>query len=306
MSPDCFVTHVPGPYQGDAQHGLAADSRPRFHFLGLVRFQQRALAAELDVVMHSTMTTTDEELLVAFELHSVERIRAVLDAGLDPRSPVRGKSPVNWFTEMYSRSDRFPECLRLLLDRGAVLDDPVVAPVLLDDADALAAAIRADPSLVGHRTTMVSAFTPLVGASLLHVAAEYGNVNAARVLVEMGADVDARAAVDEYGLNGHTPLFHTVNSSKNRSEPLLRLLLEAGARSDIRLPGITWGKGFEWETTCFDVTPISYAQLGLLPQMHRRDRDVYANIRRLLEASGRNVPPLGNVPNRYLEPKANA
>jgi ankyrin repeat protein len=248
----------------------------------------------------------EKELLVAFEVHSVERIRAVLDAGLDPRSPIRGKSPVNWLTEMYSRSDRFPGCLRLLLDRGAALDDPVVAPVLLDDADALGAAIRADPSILGHRTAMVSAFTPLAGATLLHVAAEYGNVNAARVLLEMGAEVDARAAVDEHGLNGHTPLFHTVNSHANRSEPILRLLLESDARADVRLAGITWGKGFEWETTCFDVTPISYAQLGLLPQMHRTERDVYANIRRLLEASGRTVPPLDNVPNRYLKPKANA
>jgi hypothetical protein len=35
--------------------------------------------------------------------------------------------------------------------------------------------------------------------------------------------------------------------------------------------------------------------------MHRREQDIYANIRRLLEASGRKVPPLDNVPNRYLE-----
>jgi len=250
------------------------------------------------------MSTPEEEILIAFELHSVERIRAILDAGLDPRSPIRGKSPVNWFTEMYSRSDRFPDCLRLLLDRGAMLDDLVVAPVLLDDTEALAAAIKADPSLIAHRTTMVSAFTPLIGASLLHVAAEYGNVNVARVLVEMGAEVDAKASIDEHGLNGHTPLFHTVNSNDNRAAPILRLLLDAGARSDVHLAGITWGKGFEWETTCFDVTPISYAQLGLLPQMHRRERDLYDNIRGLLEASGRKIPPLDNVPNRYLKPKA--
>ena len=150
---------------------------------------------------------------------------------------------------------------------------------------------------------MVSTFTPLVGASLLHVAAEYGNLNAARALVEAGADVNAAAAVDEHGLNGHTPLFHTVNSNANRSEPVMRLLLEAGADAGVRLAGITWGKGFEWETTFFDVTPVSYAQLGLMPQVHRDERDIYANVRRLLEAASRPVPPLANVPNRYLQPK---
>jgi ankyrin repeat protein len=248
------------------------------------------------------MATVEFELLGAFEVHSVEGIRSILDAGFDARSPIKGKSAVNSLLEMYSRSDKFSDCLRLLLERGAVLDDPRIAPVLLDDADGLAAALQADPSLIEHRTSMVSAFTPLVGASLLHVAAEFGNVKVTRILLERGADVDARASVDEFGLNGHTPLFHTVNSNDNRAAPLLHLLLDAGARPDVRLQGITWGKGFEWETTCFDVTPISYAQLGLLPQMHRRDRDVYANITRLLEASGRNVPPLDNVPNRYLKP----
>jgi ankyrin repeat protein len=246
----------------------------------------------------------DSDIVVACELHSVDRIRAALDAGLDPRAPVRGKSPVNWLTEMYSRGDGFARCLRLLLDRGAVLDDPVVAPVLLNDAEGLAAAIRADPSILHHRTTMVSAFTPLVGASLLHVAAEYGNASVARVLIDMGADVDARASIDEYGLNGHTPIFHTVNSSHNRAAPILKMLLDAGAKADMAIRGITWGKGFEWETTLFDMTPISFAQCGLLPQVHRSERDIYDNITRLLEATGRAVPPLDNVPNRYLNPRA--
>lgn len=248
------------------------------------------------------MATPEYEILVAFELHSVDRIRAILDAGFDVSLPLKGKSIVDNLTEMYTRSDRFPDCLRLLLERGAVLPDPRLAPVLLDDGEGLEAALRADPSLVAHRTSMVSPFTPLVGVSLLHIAAEFGNLKAARVLLDHGADRDARAAVDEYGLNGHTPLFHTVNSNDNRSAPLLQLLLDAGAAPNLRLEGITWGKGFEWETTCFDVTPISYAQLGLLAQMHRRDRDIYHNITRLLAASGRKIPPLDNVPNRYLAP----
>jgi len=247
------------------------------------------------------MATPEFDLLCAFESHAVDEVRAVLDAGFDLHAPIKGKSVVNALIEMYSRSDGFAGCLRLLLERGAVLDDPRIAPVLLDDIGALERALDADPAMVSHRTSLICAFTPLIGASLLHVAAEFGHLRAARVLVERGADVDARAATDADGLNGHTPLFHTVNSNGNRSAPLLDLLLDAGASPEVRLSGITWGKGFEWETTCFDVTPISYAQLGLLPQVHRREADIYANIRKLLAAAGRKIPPLDNVPNRYLK-----
>ena len=248
------------------------------------------------------MATVEFNLLGAIEGHSVDEIRKILDEGFDVRTLIKGKSIVGHLIEMYSRSDHFPDCLRLLLQRGAQLDDPRIGPVLLNDTEGLFAALRNDPSLIGHRTSMVSAFTPLIGASLLHVAAEFGNLQAARVLIEMGADVNATAGVDEHGLNGHTPLFHTVNSNANRSAPLMRLLLDAGARVDVRLPGLVWGKDMEWETTIFDVTPISYAQFGLLPQVHRKERDIYDNIRVLLDAAGRTVPPLSNVPNRYLHP----
>jgi ankyrin repeat protein len=239
-----------------------------------------------------------QRLLNAFDGHDVDEVRAALADGADPRVPANGKLPIEWLTEQYTRSDRFQACLRLLLEHGAQPPDPLIIPVLLDDAEA----IRASPSLLSHHTTMVSTFTPLVGASPLHVAAEYGNLNAARALIEAGADVNARAAVDEHGLNGHTPIFHTVNSNANRSEPIMRLLLEAGADPSVRLAGITWGKGFEWETTFLDVTPVSYAQLGLMPQVHRRESDIYHNIRLLLEAAKRPVS-LPNVPNRYLQPK---
>jgi hypothetical protein len=257
----------------------------------------------MDLLKSIGLARRPPDIVGSIELHSVEQIQEALDAGVDARAPIRGRSPINWLTEMYSRGDNFPKCLRLLLDRGGVLDDPILTPVLLNDTDQLASALRATPSLLEHRTNLISAFTPLVGASLLHVAAEYGNADVARLLIERGAGVNATASVDEYGLNGHTPIFHTVNSSHNRSAPILQMLLDAGAKSDIAVRGITWGKSFEWETTLFDVTPISYAQFGLLPQVHRAEVDIYDNVKRLLAAAGRPVPPLANVPNRYLSPK---
>jgi hypothetical protein len=75
------------------------------------------------------------------------------------------------------------------------------------------------------------------------------------------------------------------------------------ARTDIRLAGITWGKGYPWETTFFDVTPITYTQMGLLPQVTRGEEHIYSNIRELLAAADRPIRPLDNVPNRYLQPK---
>ena len=217
------------------------------------------------------MPDATEDLLSAFDGHDVEGVRAALIAGADPRSPVRGKPPVVWLLGEHTRSERLAECVRLLLERRG-LPDPTLAPVLTNDAAAVAEAVRARPALLQHRTTLACAFSSLTGVSLLHVAAEYGHLDAARALLEAGADANASADITEHGMNGHTPLFHTVNSIQNWSEPVMRLLLAAGARADVRLAGIVWGEGYEWETTFFDVTPIAFAQMGLMPQVHRSER----------------------------------
>ncbi len=246
------------------------------------------------------MPTLTQDFLDACEVHSPSALRAVLDAGFDVHSQVNGLTPVNVLLEMYSRSDAFPTCLTILLDAGATLDDPKLLPVLLNDRDQLATALARDPALVAHRTTVRCTFTPLEGATLLHVAAEYGHLAAAEVLIDHGADVNARAAFDANGLNGQTPIFHTVNSNRNRSAPVMRLLLDRGARTDILLRGIRWGHTFPWATTCFDVTPISYAQLGNLRQFQRSEVDINANVCAMLAAAGRPVPADLNVPNQYL------
>ncbi|MBS0658868.1 MAG: hypothetical protein JSR82_11575 [Verrucomicrobia bacterium] len=246
------------------------------------------------------MTTLERQFLHAVEVHSPDELRESLRAGLDVSAPVAGKPATAWLTEMYLRSDRFPDCLRVLLEAGAPLADSRLMPVLLDDGEAVRAAVARDRSLLTARVELTSAFTPLREATLLHVAAEFGHARAAQALLEAGAEVDATAGIDAWGRGGHTPLFHTVNSNANRSAGLMRLLLEAGARTDHRVAALTWGDGFDWETTFFDLTPISYAQLGCLPQMQRSEKDMVDNISTLLRAAGRAVPPLDNVPNRYL------
>lgn len=246
------------------------------------------------------MSSATNDLLEAFEGHDTHAVSQALYAGADVCKELYGKTPILWLLEQYTRSDRLSDCLQLLLDHGASLPDPLLLPVLLNDSETIQDLANADSRYVTHRTSLVSAFTSLSGVTLLHVAAEYGNIDAARALIAAGADVNARADVDSDGLNGHTPIFHSVNSNDNRSEPIMQLLLDAGAQTDIQLAGIHWGKGFEWETIFFDVTPISYAQIGLMPQVHRCESDIYKNIQTLLRAAKRSVPALNNIPNRYL------
>ncbi len=121
------------------------------------------------------MDNLDQAFLDAVELHSADQLRSCLDAGLDLHMPIRGRLPIQWMTAMYTRSDELANCLKLLLDGGGQLDDPAIEPVLLDDAPSLREAIRSGRLSIDHHTTLESAFTPLEGASLLHVAAEFGN-----------------------------------------------------------------------------------------------------------------------------------
>jgi len=246
------------------------------------------------------MLTPRETLFLGFETHSTEKIREALARGVDANGILDGKTPLTWLIEMYLRSPKFSDCVQCLMQAGARCPDAAMLAVLLDDPGSLKAELHKNPSLIHHRVDIRCAFTPLLGASLLHLAAEFGLVRAAAVLIGAGANLEARAALDDYGFNGHTPIFHTVCQRGNHCQLVLRLLLKHGAKADIRLAGITWGKTFEWETTIFDATPISYAQAGLLPQIQRDERDIYENIRLLAEASRRVLPEELNVPNKYL------
>lgn len=240
---------------------------------------------------------SQQAFLDAVETHDVGALRALAANGLDFGAPIRGRSTVDWLVEMYARSERFPECLRALIEGGAAPPLPALAAVLLDDAHAVAALPR---SVLHERVTLRTAFTPLEGATLLHVAAEFQCARALAALLDAGLEVDARAGVDAHGLGGHTALFHTVNSNANRARPLMDMLLARGARADVRIAGLVWGRGFEWESAFFDLTPIAYAQLGTLPQMHRDEREIADNVRRLLASCGRDPAAVTNVPNRYL------
>ncbi len=66
-----------------------------------------------------------------------------------------------------------------------------------------------------HDEVLATQGTPLNGTTLLHMAVEYDEYEIAQWLIERGADVNARSAVDRNGFGGYTPLFSTVVSQPN-------------------------------------------------------------------------------------------
>ena len=174
---------------------------------------------------------------------------------------------LDYIVASYARSPRrLSTCIDILLEAGGVTkyDIPGMLPLLRDRLDGLAEQIDADPALVNKRFSELDCgmsggrSLTLQGATLLHVAAEFGNPAAAALLLDRGADVNARATVDEAGVGGQTAIFHAVTQFDDGGVPVTQLLVERGADLAVRakLPG-----DYERPGEIVECTPMGYAQL---------------------------------------------
>jgi hypothetical protein len=240
--------------------------------------------------------SVEADLLGAFEDHSPEGIQAALAAGVSPTKPINGMRPIDSLIAMYLRSPRFAECLQIMLDAGATIDDPLLQAILLDDDAGLRGLLARSHESVTKKLNPLCAFKSCRGVSALHICAEFNSIRCARILLENGADPNTRADHDSEGVGGHTPIFHAVNSIFNYCRPMMEVLAEV----DVRVKALLWGESMSWETIVYDVTPISYAQCGLYRQFHRREEEIYSNIEYLYRKRYEKAAPLRNVPNRYL------
>ncbi len=241
-----------------------------------------------------------KKIIGDIEEHAVEGIRECFANGVSPNDYYNNEPLINELTSEYARTPRFKDCVRAFVDYGLIFDDPALLSVLLDEAPALNTYLSNHPQTVSNKYSLRCAYTPLSGVSLLHVCAEFNHVACAEVLVNHGADVNARADKDENGFGGHTPIFHTVNQNGNNSGDMLHYLLSKSVDLQITVPGLIWGKGYPWETLVPAVNPISYAMMGLLPQMHRKESTIATIVSQLLKAAYGIDYVSPNIPNQYL------
>jgi ankyrin repeat protein len=241
-----------------------------------------------------------DELYLAFENHSVEGIKKCFAQGISPNEH-RDNNPIFYeFLSYYMRSPQFKECVKVFVDGGLDFEDKIFLSVLLNDHKKLEFLLENDLSLINKRYSFRSSFIPMEQVSLLHICAEFNHVDCAQVLTGKGADINATAGVDEYGFGGQTPVFHCVNQNMNQSKEMLDFLLAHDADLMFTVKGLVWGKSYEWETLLPAVNPISFAMMGLLPQMHRNEITTSHIVIKLLKAAyGIDYVP-ANVPNKYL------
>lgn len=82
---------------------------------------------------------------------------------------------------------------------------------------------------------------------------------------------------------------------------MLQFLLDQGVDLSITVKGLIWAKGYDWETFIPAVNPLSYAMMGLLPQMHRKPETIAKTISLLLKYAYGLDYELPNVLNAYLK-----
>jgi len=243
---------------------------------------------------------TLQELVEYIELHSVEGINASFEKGLSPNDYFKGEPLIYELTSEYTRSPRFKSCVKAFVDHGLEFDDPLLLAVLLDDDLYLERQLKSSRDAVTKRYTLRCAYTPFYEVTLLHICAEFNHVSCARILVSYGADVNAPAGITEQGFGGQTPIFHTVNQNGDQSADMRDYLLSQSVDLQITVPGLLWGDGYEWETFIPAINPISYALMGLLPQMHRNSTVIANVVSQLIKQRYNIVYFPKNVPNKYL------
>jgi ankyrin repeat protein len=197
-----------------------------------------------------------------------QALRWLIDHGADPMCGGRHAdgTALDYVIGTYARSAQLGECIEMLRAAGCSTrrGEPAVLAVLSGRTDQLVQLLESDPALAKRRFpeldfgTTANRRLTLRGGTLLHIAAEYGNLAAARFLLEFGTNVNARVELDAAGVGGQTPIFHAASQYRDWGLPVARLLVAHGADLRVRacLPG-----HYERPGEVVECTPLAYARM---------------------------------------------
>ncbi|NKB72781.1 MAG: hypothetical protein GKR89_37395 [Candidatus Latescibacteria bacterium] len=237
--------------------------------------------------------------LISFpaEDHNVEGLRWLLANGADPDLVYPNTKCKGTALEVvlltYSRSDRMHACVEILAENGAQHSDGPEIDIHRGRLDLLQARLQQDPQIpsrhsefMAHREDYGGAFggAPLQAPTLLHICAEYNEVEAARLLLQHGSAINARAAHPD---SNQTPIYHAVCSNFNWCFPMLEFLVKQGADLAVRSTLRVANKVLK------DVTPLGYAlnypndiNGGPGSGKRRKNTDPHENVIDLLKSHG--------------------
>jgi hypothetical protein len=220
-------------------------------------------------------------IMFSLELFVPRTLQWLLDHGADLHAAARYCGPIEMLTCIYTRRPKDKAaCLEIVGAAGFELPDTPVMALHRSRLDLLQKHLDRDRSLLERRFTYREVFasmldgpagdaypaTPVSGCTLLHLALEFDDIDVARWLIERGADVNARAAIDAAGFQGHTPLFHTVVNLASGmgldDDSKARLLLDRGADPNARaiFPQEDQTHGKAPTDSSHDFTPVGYAR----------------------------------------------
>lgn len=241
-------------------HAMMGSPRPSDHVLSGPAYTLNVEGTALLLELGARLYDEDGKRLAPVEV--------VL--GTDSRRP----SAKHRILELYAEYGfRYPDTPVMALHRGRI--------------DLLEEHLRRDPGLLKRRFAYEEIYvpelggppeldgthgTPLAGTTLLHMCADYDEIEIAQWLLERGMNVDERAEVDADGFGGYTALFGTVVSQPNfwmnlygrvPEAPFMRLLLDQGADPNVRVslrkelhPGYEIPGMHEYR----GVTPVSWGE----------------------------------------------
>jgi hypothetical protein len=216
-------------------------------------------------------------------------------------------APLALVLETYSRNpDGKHAILRRFNIRDYDIPDTPMMAFHLGDLDQLKIHVKRDPQLLNRRFDHREIYppelgcgtepwsgmcgTPVDGTTLLHLSIDFDEREIFDWLLEQGADVNAKAMVDEEGFGGHTPLFNAIVSDayvngRQRDGYMARRLLDCGADVHVQVnlrKYLDWREIPGWHIAQ-NVTPLKWALS--FPEQGWVSREVVAMIEQVIGAA---------------------